>query len=135
MESVEKAKTIAYEIHKGQTRRDGSPYIQHPEWVAAQINHVDMKAVAWLHDTVEDGGMRAIALMMKKDIPWRIIQAVLLLSRIDNEGWMTYIKRLAGDEYARHVKILDLVHNVTDNPSAAARGRYRDALAYLTKRY
>ena len=134
MNTVEKAKQIAEEIHRSQTRRDGEPYITHPEWVAAQFKHDDFKAVAWLHDTIEDGGLHALWLMLKHNIPWRIIESVILISRLSNEPWMQYIKRLRRDEYARRVKLMDLVHNVTDAPGEQARARYRDAMAYLLER-
>jgi len=62
MSIVEKAKAIAYEAHKGVSRKWGSdPYIVHPERVANKVaslagtNDEDV-AAAWLHDVIEDSG-------------------------------------------------------------------------------
>jgi len=60
-ELEKKAREFATEKHKEQKRRDGTPYIRHPERVAGyveqfkkshKINH--LKAAAYLHDTLED---------------------------------------------------------------------------------
>lgn len=60
MSIVEKARQIAYEAHKGVSRKWGSdPYIIHPERVANKVanlagaNEVDI-AAAWCHDVIED---------------------------------------------------------------------------------
>ena len=56
-------KSLAYELHAGQTRSDGhTPYIKHPELVAKLVSDytVDDKliAVAWLHDIIEESSDR-----------------------------------------------------------------------------
>lgn len=60
-EIEKRAREFATKKHSGQTRRDGTPYIRHPERVAGyveqfkkshKINH--LKAAAYLHDTLED---------------------------------------------------------------------------------
>lgn len=48
--------------HGAQPRRDGTPYIAHPERVAGHVRRVtgysknidDIESAAWLHDTLED---------------------------------------------------------------------------------
>ena len=46
---------IATSAHEGQTRRDGvTPYIEHPKAVARRVHTDDEKAVAFLHDIIED---------------------------------------------------------------------------------
>ena len=56
-------KSLAFELHSGQTRADGhTPYIVHPELVAKIISDytTDDKliAVAWLHDVIEESADR-----------------------------------------------------------------------------
>lgn len=57
---VEKAYNLASSLHKGQTRNDGAPYINHPMEVALILAQVgfdeDCICAGILHDTVEDCG-------------------------------------------------------------------------------
>lgn len=53
------AARVAADAHRGQTRYDGEPYINHPMRVAGTVSLVDYTTVplvvsAWLHDVVED---------------------------------------------------------------------------------
>ena len=50
----ELAQSIAVSAHKGQVDKAGKPYIMHPAHVAASVQGDAAKAVAWLHDVVED---------------------------------------------------------------------------------
>ena len=50
----ELAQSIAAAAHKGQVDKAGKPYIMHPAHVAASVQGDAAKAVAWLHDVVED---------------------------------------------------------------------------------
>jgi len=47
------ARKIAEKAHRGQTERDGAPYIHHLDRVAASAPE-DLKIPAFLHDIVED---------------------------------------------------------------------------------
>ena len=50
----ELAQSIALAAHKGQVDKAGKPYIEHPAHVASVVQGDAAKAVAWLHDVVED---------------------------------------------------------------------------------
>lgn len=63
MSLIRFAARLAYRCHKGQTRRGGTPYIEHPHRVADMVMLSDIKmpiisdsmiAAAWLHDVYED---------------------------------------------------------------------------------
>lgn len=49
---------FAKKAHKGQTRSDGTPYIEHPARVSDLVGNLDnsrkTRAAALLHDTIED---------------------------------------------------------------------------------
>lgn len=54
------AVALAAEVHHGQCRDEGTPYIEHPIRVARiaaeelGVEDVDLLAIAYLHDTIED---------------------------------------------------------------------------------
>ena len=48
------ARAIAEKAHADQVDKAGEPYIGHPAHVAASVEGDKAKAVAWLHDVVED---------------------------------------------------------------------------------
>lgn len=58
---IQEAEKFAEEKHKGQLRRDGSPYVEHPKRVAEIVRKFkdshkidELIATALLHDTLED---------------------------------------------------------------------------------
>ena len=131
------ARRIATTAHEGQTDRAGNPYITHPAFVAAHVDGDTTKAVAWLHDTIEDtdvtaGDLRAAGL------PDEVIDAVLAMTHDEGAEYMEYVRRLSENPIARKVKLADLTHNmdVTRLPEftesdATHQRRYAKAKAYL----
>jgi (p)ppGpp synthase/HD superfamily hydrolase len=51
---VDAALRIAARAHAGQTDKAGMPYIDHPKRVPARLATTELKAVALLHDVLED---------------------------------------------------------------------------------
>ena len=58
---IEKAYRIGTEVHAGQVRKSGEPYIIHPLWVAIILANLEMDketiVAGMLHDAVEDTEM------------------------------------------------------------------------------
>ena len=117
MENLEnlykKAVIIAQEAHKGQLDKGGNPYIEHPLYVASQVDTMELKIVAVLHDTLEDSDMTANDLK-KEGFPERIVDAVVMLTHEDGdeEAYLDYIRRVATNTMAAAVKRADLMHNM-----------------------
>ena len=118
------AAEVATKAHEGQTRWDGRPYIVHPEAVAKAVftkywsKHTDVTvthaiAAAWLHDVVEDTPL-TIADLRIAGINEAVLTAVDLLTKRDNEEYLTYLLRLKDNEIARMVKIEDIKNNMSD---------------------
>ena len=104
------AERIAREAHAGQTEEStGDNYIRHVERVVALVEGCDEKAVAWLHDVIEDSRFYASNLFAA-GIPWRIIDAVVWLTRPEFGSYAEYIQMIkdSGDPLAIAVKIADL---------------------------
>lgn len=143
MENLEslykKAIWIAQEAHKGQTDKGGNPYIEHPLYVASQVDTTELKIIAMLHDTLEDSEVTAEDLR-REGFPERIVEAILVLTHEDgnDEAYLDYIQRVAGNTMAAVVKRADLMHNMDisriPNPTEKdqrRRAKYERALKLL----
>ena len=107
---TEIAKSIAIQAHEGQLDKAGKPYIEHPRTVADEVEGDTAKAVAWLHDVVEDSSMTFEDLKAEGIAP-EIINHVRLLTHDKSVPYLDYIAAIKGDPVAREVKLVDLRHN------------------------
>jgi (p)ppGpp synthase/HD superfamily hydrolase len=145
-EDFEDVMQTAQLAHLGQKRRDGSDYIMHPMAVqeitkrhyprnfAAQI-------LALLHDAMEDGpGPDLTEEELRQMIRGSItdprdlqqIETALDMMTHDKEAVPNYEDYLANvfkNRLASIVKISDLIHNLSHNPSERQIIKYRNALS------
>ena len=124
------AEMLARQAHAGQYRRDGvTPYISHPEAVAAYFPHDPYAAaVAWLHDVVEDTDV-TFRDIRDRGFPINVVVALGALTHMDDEPYQDYIERALADPLARRVKFADMLCNLADDPTEAQRLKYTKALA------
>lgn len=134
---VEIALEIAQIAHEGQLDRGGNPYINHPLYVASQMEDDEAKAVALLHDTVEDSDV-TIEDLKDAQFSENVVNAVDAITKRQVEDYETYIQRLSKNTIATHVKIADMKHNSDlsriENPSEADKKRiekYNKTIKYL----
>ena len=145
-EDFEDVMQTAHLAHLGQKRRDGSDYIMHPiavqeitkrhypENFAAQI-------LALLHDTVEDGP--ALGNVTEEELRQIIrgsitdprdlsnIEVALDLMTHDKgtvPNYEDYLASVFSNRLASIVKISDLIHNLSHNPSERQIIKYRNAI-------
>lgn len=90
---VDKAKEIATKAHDGQVRRGGAPYITHCKAVADDMASETVQAISWLHDVLEDTPVTVADLQME-GIPQNVIDAVVILTRLDDETYEQFIDRI-----------------------------------------
>ncbi len=140
MDYVKLAKIVAMEAHAGQLDKGGNDYINHPATVASFVASDTEKAVAWLHDVVEDTSITTKDLL-KLGFTEEIVDAVDAITRRENEDRDAYLERVKNNEVARVVKIADLKHNsdlsrisssrpLTDNDYERSE-RYRKEMEWL----
>lgn len=132
------AHAICALIHIDDYDKGGVPYRMHPEAVAAMSDDPIFKAVAYLHDTVEDHPDKISIGFIRRFFDDEIADAVDAISRRGEEKYWDYIDRVKQCELARRVKIADLKHNMrTDRLKDGGKGldslikRYAKALAIL----
>jgi GTP pyrophosphokinase len=144
---LDAASRIAGIAHQGQTRRDGQPYIMHPTAVQAITrqyypDNIEAQILAMLHDVIEDGpdysGLTRSQLfaMVKRAIPndvsaqKRVLDALRTMthSKRRHPVYEDYLQLVFSNPLAAIVKISDLIHNLSHNPSEKQIIKYRTAL-------
>lgn len=131
------ARTIAERAHAGQVDKAGKPYIGHPAHVAVSVEGDKAKAVAWLHDVVEDTPMTFDDLRAA-GIDDEVLAALELLTHDKTVPYMEYVAAIRENDLARTVKLADLAHNsdlsrlpeVTDADLQRVE-KYRQAMGLL----
>lgn len=107
---IDRARLIAEKAHAGQVDKAGCPYIEHVARVADRVEGGVEKAVAWLHDVLEDTILEAPDLRYK-GMPEEVVQAVLALTHRPHEPRDVYYLRVKADRYALAVKLADIADN------------------------
>jgi len=116
---------LAYELHKGQTRASGEPYILHPVQVAGLLRDLGggsaMIAAGFLHDVVEDTSVSLEEIEVKFGAEVRLlVEGVTKLSKLNfeskterqAENFRRMFVSMAKDIRVIVVKLADRLHNM-----------------------
>ena len=144
-QDLEDVKQTASLVHMGQERRDGTPYISHPEAVYTITkrfypNDKPSQLLALLHDTLEDA--EKVGNVSRQEA-YEMIQASIhddrQLAQINNAlqllthdpaiPYREYLQSALFNRLAGRVKISDLIHNLSHNPSEKQIQKYKSALS------
>lgn len=109
---VVQAAIIAGKAHEGQLDKAGMPYISHCQAVARQMETDEEKAVAWLHDVLEDTDWTLDDLKATGEFTENVLKAVKAMTHRQEVPYMDYVDDLKHDPIARRVKIADIKHNM-----------------------
>jgi (p)ppGpp synthase/HD superfamily hydrolase len=126
-----RAVRIATNAHRGQTGKDGRPYIEHCERVAMRVEPA-LRPIAYLHDVIEKSEGWTLERLRLDAFPEDVISAVDALTRRSSEDDEAFVRRAAANPLALPVKKADL----EDNLQQALRngedaGKYRRGLEIL----
>ena len=135
---LELALSIAMEAHRGQFDKAGVDYIEHPLYVASLVCTEDEKAVALLHDVIEDSPFTAEELLLA-GLPETVVTAFQVLSKKNGQDYQTYLETVKSNPLARVVKLAVLKHNsdlsrlssVTEKDLERLE-KYKKAIDYLS---
>lgn len=133
----ERAISIAAFCHMGQTYGP-EPYIWHPLRVMFAAPPIPaVRAVAVMHDTIEDSDMTA-ELLRERGWSEEIVTGILAMTRKEGESYNgEFIVRCRAHPIARVVKQLDLtdnlahIHRLDPDRREKLESRYRRALKQL----
>ena len=133
-----KAHEIAKMAHFGQVDRAGVDYIKHPETVGSFVKTDEEKAVAYLHDVIEDTSLTLLDLEMF-GLSKNIIEAVDILTKKKGQDYQSYLNLVKTNELAKVVKLADLRHNsdLTRLPKITEKDlernkKYSSAITFLS---
>lgn len=119
----EAAKYVSHVVQDGICRKGaGEPYSNHTDRVADAMWGWQAKAIAHLHDTVEDAkDPKSMEQSLRVIFPKEIVDAVMILSRLpDSKGkkitYEEFIQRVidSGDKDTIGVKLADVTDNLHD---------------------
>ena len=106
----EKAYEIAKRAHLGQVDKAGEDYIKHPQKVVSFVKSDEEKAVAYLHDVIEDTEL-TLEDLHEYEFSKEVIEAVDIITKKKGEDYQSYLNSVKKNKLARAVKLADLRHN------------------------
>ena len=133
----ETAEAVARYIHQHDYYGKGSnvPYTIHLADVAKNVTGEFAKAVAWLHDSLEDHPeLTRDDLINHFGIPICVVDVVEVITKGKDEEYEQYIIRVSQNVVATAVKIADLLSNLRAQPSKRLVRRYAKALTVLVSK-
>jgi (p)ppGpp synthase/HD superfamily hydrolase len=142
---------ISYTSEEGWIEQE--PYISHPLAVMNIMTAEEEKIIAVLHDVIEDTEWELSEIISDEgnfysilyqpatdngvfeqecyDISKDIYKALDVLTKMPNQSYIEYLTRLSQDKLAIKVKLADIFHNMSDNPSEHAKQKYLKAIPIL----
>lgn len=136
---VDLALSIARKAHEGQLDKAGVDYIEHPIYVASQVDTEEEKTVALIHDVIEDSPVSAEELL-QAGLPETVVTAVQVLTKKKGQDYQTYLETVKKNPLAKVVKLADLKHNsdlsrlssITEKDRERLK-KYKKAIDFLSR--
>ena len=137
MKLIERSLNIALRAYAGKTDKAGREYIHHPLRVMAKMKTDLEMSVALLHDVIEDSDITAEQLLAE-GIPAEVVEAVVCVSKNENESYQDFVARAKKNKLAAKIKIADIEDNIDvlrlaslDETDLARIKKYHSAWLFL----
>ena len=102
---------MAIKYHKEQIDKGGNSYILHPLEVMNNVDRMEAKIVAVLHDIIEDTEC-TVDILKEWGINEDAIESINTLTHKEGMSYMEYIREISYDFIAIEVKLADLKCNM-----------------------
>lgn len=149
IKGLDSVNILSQYAHRDQKRKTGEPYFIHPLEVSNLVKkYYPTNQAAYysalLHDAMEDGIdlgnfedenelMHFILDAIEDDsIASEVIEVVSILTKTKNEPYDSYMSSVVGNPTALIVKLADMLHNLSDNPSDRQRVKYSKAVQSIS---
>ena len=114
---LQRAYQFAQIYHAGQMYGD-KEYMYHLKEVAYSLSRMlhngdEYLIVAYLHDILEDTACTEATL--RENFSYEIVDAVVAMTKVEGENYLTYIKKVSLNKIAHTVKIHDTLANLTES--------------------
>lgn len=106
-----KAIELAKKYHNGQVDKGGYRYIEHPLRVMEDVETIEEKILAVLHDVLEDCDVSR-EVLIQEGIPEYLVIKLEILCKAKDEEYFNYIYRVKTDQLTTNVKLADLKDNM-----------------------
>lgn len=117
---IEKAIEFMKQKHRGQKRKQGTPYHTHPLAVAKLLKDkgfpIEYQIAGLFHDLIEDTDCTYEEIMSLSNE--EVLEAVRLVSKEAGYVMAEYIGNIKQNDMARMVKLADRIHNLSESPMA-----------------
>jgi len=116
------------------------PYVNHPIAVADMMDTDELKILAYLHDVIENTeafltytitGDKISYKGVLYDIDMRLNEGLEFMTHNKEMSYIDYIKNIARHKDLSKLKVADIVHNLSSNPSPRAVEKYMKAMSIL----
>ena len=107
---LDRAIELAKTAHEGQVDKGGHPYIDYQLRVRNNVETVEQKIVAVLHDAVEDSNLR-LKDLRTEGFSEVIVEAIAAIAKREGEKRKDYLKRVMDNPLTLRVKIADMSDN------------------------
>lgn len=113
MSELDSAILVAVKAHNCQKDKGGQPYILHALRVMMKVEGLEAKAVAVMHDAVEDSDNPTAKMKEVREVGFSetIMEALDLLTHKPEISYTDYIIRIKPNKIATEVKLADLEDN------------------------
>tara|TARA_R110000744_G_scaffold10369_11_gene32395 strand:- start:7900 stop:8337 length:438 start_codon:yes stop_codon:yes gene_type:complete len=128
-----KAFALALKAHEGQTRRDGTSYFHNhilPVAMSFDEDRILQRTVAILHDIIEDTYVTAV-ILLEQGFSKQIVDAVVAITKIKGMSYDLYLAGVKANELSRQVKLKDMIHNLSSDPTTKQMIKYGKGLVFL----
>lgn len=102
---------IALRAYAGRKDKAGQTYILHPLRLMNRMESDVERAVALLHDVIEDSDITDEELL-NEGIPKTVVDAVKCLTKREEENYDDFIARVSANDLATKIKIVDIEDNI-----------------------
>jgi len=151
-QDIDSVNILSQYAHKDQKRRTGEPYFLHPQEVSLIVKkYYPSNQIAYysalLHDALEDSIDQGnfededelLAFIMDSvdddETGSRIIEVVSVLTKTKNTPYESYMSGVIMDQDALIVKLADMLHNLSDNPSDRQMVKYGKAVRSISDQF